>query len=240
MCERKTIYTLNIGFGTPSAYAPEITELTYPLIAAYADRMGAEFLVIDQRKFPTWPVTYEKLQIYDLAQRREDSWSIFVDSDALVHPETIDFTQHIPRDTVAHNGSDMASVRWTYDRFFRRDGRNVGSCNWFTLASDWCVELWKPLDDMTLAQALRNIHPTVAELTTVITREHLIDDYTLSRNIAKYGLKFVTIKDLLKDIGLPDANFFWHTYTDTIGEKVRLMKETLERWKIEQWRAALG
>lgn len=240
MRERKTVYTLNIGYGTKTAYAPEITSLTYPLIATYAERIGAEFLVIDKRKSPNWPVTYEKLQIYDLAQKREDTWSIYIDSDALVHPETIDFTQHIPRDTVAHNGSDMASVRWTYDRFFRRDGRNIGSCNWFTIASDWCVELWKPLDDMTLTQALKNIHPTVSELTTVITRDHLIDDYTLSRNIAKFGLKFITIKDLLKDLGLPDANFFWHTYTDTIDEKVRLMEETLERWKIDQWRTALG
>ena len=37
-------------------------------------------------------------------------------------------------------------------------------------------DLWRPLDDLTLAEALDNIFPIQAELNSVITREHLIDD----------------------------------------------------------------
>src|SRR5580692_10713110 len=99
---RKTVYLLNIG-----EYAPELTCLTYPTIGAYAERIGAEILTIRDRKFPEWPVTYEKLQIHDLARRREDDWSIYIDSDTLVHPELPDVTDLIPRDTVAHNGRDF-------------------------------------------------------------------------------------------------------------------------------------
>lgn len=52
---KKTIYTLNIG-----DYAPEICALTYPLMQAYARKIGAEFHVIRERKFPDWPLDYEQ------------------------------------------------------------------------------------------------------------------------------------------------------------------------------------
>ena len=224
---RKSLYVLNV-----EGYAPGITALTYPLLRFYADRIGADFHVIDARKFPDWPVVYEKFQIYELAQRRGDEWSIYLDSDALVHPEAIDFTEHLPKDTVAHHGADMAAVRWKYDRFFRRDGRNIGSCNWWTIASAWCVDLWQPLEDLTYLEALDRIRPTMHELQTVITPAHLIDDFVCSRNIAKYGLKFTTLLELLPTIGLPEAQFAWHAYTVPVDEKIRQMTEVLEKWNL--------
>jgi len=224
---RKTLYLLNIG-----GYAPDITALTYPLLAYYADKIGADMVTITRRRFPQWPITYEKLQIYELAQERGDAFSLYIDSDALIHPETPDWSIFLPRDTVAHNGSDMAAVRWRYDHYFRRDGRHFGSCNWYTMAWDWCIDLWRPLDDLTPAQAIDNIWPTVEELRTVITADHLVDDYALSRNIAKYGLKCTTLLQLLPKIGLPEANLSWHVYTEPLERKVQFMRETLETWRI--------
>lgn len=220
---KKTIFLLNVD-----NYEPEITDITYPLIKRYARRIGADIHIIKERKYPDFPVTYEKLQIYDLAQQMQNDWNIYIDSDALIHPETVDFTEHLSKDTVAHNGADMGGVRWKYDRFFQRDGRNIGSCNWFTLASDLNIELWKPLEDLTLKEALANIYPTVEEVNTVIKTDHLIDDYVLSRNIAKYGLKFTTLVQVLKDIGLENANFFWHQYILTTEEKVKQMKHVMD------------
>jgi hypothetical protein len=213
-------------------YAPAITALTYPLLKHYAKKIGAEFHVIKERKFPEFAPVYEKLQIYELAQEMQNDWNIYIDSDTLVHPDLFDITCHIPRDTVIHHGNDMASVRWTYDRFFRRDGRNIGSCNWFTAASDWCIELWKPLDDITHDEALANIHPIVNELNTVVKADHLIDDYTLSRNIAKYGLKFNNLMNIMRDLGFNQPGFFWHEYTITNEEKVVKMKKVLKDWQI--------
>lgn len=223
---KKTLYTLNV-----EDYAPEITALTYPLLEYHARKIGAEFFIIDTRKFPDWPVTYEKLQIYELAEQRGDDWSIYIDSDALVHPETLDWTVFLPRDTIAHNGLDMAAVRWRYDRYFLRDGRNIGSCNWLAIASSWCRDLWRPLE-LTPEQAVDNIYPTVDELNTVITPEHLVDDYALSRNIARFGLKAKTLINLQEEI-IPGANFYWHAYVDPIPEKVRKMNVVLEDWKIK-------
>jgi len=222
---KKTIFTLNIN-----NYAPKVTELTYPLIRAYARKIDADFVVIEKRKFEKWPVVYEKLQIYELAQEMQNDWNIYVDSDALLHPDLVDFTTILPKDTVAHHGSDFASVRWKYDRFFMRDGRNIGSGNWFTMASDWCIELWKPLGDLTLQVAVKNINPTVGEkLSGVIQTDHLIDDYTLSRNIAKYGLKFTTVKELTAKLGMPEG-YFWHHYLIPIEQKVMEIKKVLKEW----------
>lgn len=225
---KKTVFTLNVD-----NYAPQITALTYPLMKAYADKIGADFFIIKDRKYPGWPPVYEKFQIYDLAQEMQNDWNIYVDSDALIHPDFLDITNHLPKNTVAHNGVDPAGHRWRYDRFFQRDGRHIGSCNWFTVGSDWCIELWKPLDDMTFEEAQKNIYPTVNELNTVIEPGHLIDDYVVSRNIAKYGFKFTTFKDILCGLGYQNPGFLWHLYTITIDQKVIEMEKILKLWNLK-------
>lgn len=225
---KKTIFTLRVD-----NYAPEICEITYPLLKHYAKKIGADFYTIKDRKFPDWPPVYEKLQIYELAKEMENDWNIYIDSDTLVHPDFFDVTEHLTKDTVCHNGRDMAGNRWTYDRFFRRDGRNIGSCNWFTVASDWCIELWRPIDDLTRDQIIERIHPVVDELKSIITAEHLIDDYTLSRNISKYGLKFTTIRDIEKRLFDGAPGFLWHQYTIPIEQKVIEMHKILKGWKVE-------
>jgi hypothetical protein len=102
--------------------------LTFPLLNRYAEKIGAEFRVISERKFPDWPITFEKFQIFNLGREAENDWNIYIDADALIHPETPDFTLYIPKDTIAHTGQDFAPLRWKYDRFYMRDGRDIGSC----------------------------------------------------------------------------------------------------------------
>jgi hypothetical protein len=222
---KKTVFTLNVD-----NYAPEITKLTYPLLKHFVKKINADFYIISDRKYPSMPPVYEKLQIYDLGREMENDWNIYIDSDALVHPDMFDPTNHISKDTVMHNGIDMASIRWTYDKYFLRDGRNIGSCNWFTIASDWCLDLWKPLN-ISFEETIKRIHPVWGELQTVITPEHLIDDYALSRNIAKYGFKIKTFIDLLVELKNP-GNFLWHQYQMTIPDKVIDMGNILNKWNV--------
>jgi hypothetical protein len=222
---KKTLWTLNVD-----NYAPDITAMTYPLLRRYAEKIGADFQVINERKFPNFPVVYEKLQIYELGKNND--WNIYIDSDALVHPDLFDITEHLKKDTVLHNGKDLAGNRWKYDRFFQRDGRHIGSCNWFTIGSDWCMDLWKPLDDLTAEEAVANISLSLNEINSgVMEPSHLIDDYTLSRNIAKFGLKFETFVDLKKRVG-DGGDYLWHQYTVPIHEKVRQMREVLLQWNV--------
>jgi hypothetical protein len=227
---KKTIFVMRVN-----DYAPEICDITYPWIKRYAKKIDADFHIITERKFPHLPVVSEKLQIYELAQQMENDWNIYIDSDTLVHPECIDFTQHLNKDTIMQFGADMSGIRWKYDRFFRRDGRYIGTCNWFTIFSDWCIEMFKPLDDMTLEEVLQSVYPTVIEMNCGITHEHLTDDYVISRNVAKYGLKYTTGRQILKDLGLGDANFFWHQYTISNEEKVKQLKEVLEKWNLTKY-----
>ena len=229
MRDKKTIFTLNVD-----GYAPEITALTYPLIEAYAEKIGADFHIIGERKFPEWPVTYEKLQIFELAQQMKNKWNIYIDSDALVHPDTPDLTSLLPRNTVAHFANDFAPVRWKSDRFFQRDGRHLGSGNWLAVASDLCVDLWRPLDDLIMTEAIANIYPTVPErVSGLVNRSHLIDDYTLSRNIARFGLKFDTFRKIFIEAGFKDGgNFFYHHYLFPTDQKVVEMRKVLRTWGV--------
>jgi len=227
---KKTVFTLNIN-----NYAPEIVKMTYPLLRYWSHKIGADFYIIQERNFPDWPIVYEKLQIYDLGRRMGNDWNIFVDSDAIIHPETLDWTLFLSKDTVAHNGTDMANIRWRYNEWFRRDGRHIGSCNWFAIASDWCLDLWRPLE-MTFSEALDCIFPTINEMNTnVIIKDHLIDDFALSCNIARFGLKFTTLQKIQEDLGMKEAGFHWHIYEDPIDIKVSKMKELIKAWRIPEY-----
>lgn len=223
---KKTIYTLCVN-----DYAPAIRTLTMPLIERYANKIHADLHVITERRWPDMPPVYEKLQIFYLGRQNGSDWNIYIDADALVHPDLFDVTEIIGKNTVLHNGADMAGNRWTYDHYFRRDGRHIGSCNWFTVASDWCLDLWHPLD-IPFEDALRNIHPIIIELNSVVTPAHLIDDYTLSRNIARYGLKFTTLLAEQEKLG-DKGNYLWHQYLMTEEEKIVAMKQVLSDWGLD-------
>jgi hypothetical protein len=227
---KKCLFTL-----ATKGYEEEMMELTLPLLKQYADKIRAEFHIIEGRKFPEWPVQCEKLQIFDLGRQMGNDWNIYIDSDALVHPEMIDVTTLIQKDTVLHAGMDYANVRWLYDEYFLRDGRNIGSCNWFTVASDWCLDLWRMPDDLTPEDVAARIIPTVdEELTGMKTSLNLADDFLLGRNIARFGLKFRPLYQILPEVGLGNSFFLWHQYTKTPEHKLEEMKQVLAGWRLFQ------
>ena len=222
---RKAVFTLNID-----DYAPEIRALTYPLIQHFARRIGADFHEITERRYPDWPVVYEKLQIHELGQGYD--WIYYFDADTLVHPETIDFSWHLPDDWCCHHATDMAHLRFRYDEHFKNDGRHIGTCGWFVLASAKCIDLWQPTEQ-TLEEVLDCCYPTVSELNSgFVDRTHLVDDYVISRNVARFGLKHETVQRLLPTIGLPNAVFFWHQYMIPEDQKACEMRKVLSDWKI--------
>jgi hypothetical protein len=225
---KKCLFTLNLN---PDKYQ-EITDITYPLLKRYAHKIGAEFRVISERKFPEWrSPTYEKCQIYEMAQEMGNDWNLFFDADAMVHPDTMDLTSLVSKDTVLHNGADFAPIRWRSDRFFERDGRHIGSPSWCCMASDLCIELFKPLDDLTPEEAYENIFPIHNEVLAGYEPWRLIEDYVFSRNIAKYGLKFKTFTDRMVELKF-GGDFFWHQYAMPVEEKVEHMKAQMKRWNL--------
>jgi hypothetical protein len=102
------------------------------------------------------------------------------------------------------------------------------------VASDLCIDLWRPLDDLTPQEAISNIFPTVFEqVSGVVNRSHLIDDYALSRNIAKYGLKVQVFRQIFEKLGYKDGgSFFYHHYLFPTKDKVVEMQKVLRSWKV--------
>lgn len=220
---KKTLWTLNIG-----GYAPEITRLTYPLFERYAKKIGADFRVITERVFPEMPIVYEKFQVWELGKAND--WNIFIDSDAVLHPDCPDVTEVLSKDTVMCFATDYAPSRWKYDNYFRRDGRAIGWGNWFSVSSDWTRDLWRPLDDLTLAEAVENINVMVCEGN--MDKSHLIDDYVVSRNVARFGLKFKSFQTLLKESGRPNDTFFWHNHLIPLEQKKQDIRKQMQIWKL--------
>jgi hypothetical protein len=224
---KKALFTMAI-----ENYAPEICEITHALFQGYASKIGADFYVITERRFPEMPWMYEKFQVYDLAREMGLEWAIFFDGDALVHPDLMDMTVHLPKDTVMQNGRDVSSNRFTPSIYALRDGRFIGSCNWMSVVSEWCLDFWHPLEGMTLAEALSNIHPIVMETRDGIDAAHLIDDYLVTQNIARYGLKHTTFQDLRKTKPMGDQEFgyLFHTYRMSNEKKLAQMRVVLADW----------
>jgi hypothetical protein len=82
------VVTLALG-----AKARAILALTRPLMAAYAARIGAEFVVIDSFGALA-PPHANKYQLADLLERFHRI--IYLDCDALVHPDCPDLTEIVP------------------------------------------------------------------------------------------------------------------------------------------------
>ena len=161
-------------------YAPELCAVTIPTIQDYADRIGADFNLISERKFPNFPVNYERLQIYEAGKAYE--WNINIDADMVLGKNLHDITAGAPKDLVRmvmhFNISQYFHVEGNI--YFARDGRSAGIVDAFVMTSDWTHQLWEPL-------------PGNPEDYTPIFKDdnpRRISEFCLSQNMAKYGLRY--------------------------------------------------
>ncbi len=175
---KKTIHCCYIN-----NYFPELWELTFPSIQAYANRINADLNIINTRKFPEWHINYEKFQVYEMG--RDSDANFLIDCDVLIHEKFPDFSTGITfPHHIAFNDNYNASDKFdlTDNICFQRDGRDVGIASNAVISfkSTHCV--WEPLD----------ITPEEGELITQV-RPGDIDEYALSYNMSKYGLKYTGI-----------------------------------------------
>ena len=227
---KKTLYTLQVN-----DYAPKMAELTLPFMQRYAKKIGADFYIIKDRKYPDLPPAYEKFQVYELSKERGDEWSIFLDLDVLVHPDFWDITACLPKDTTCSGfTSDFTPQRFKPDEYFLRDGRFIGKGNWMGVFSDWCRDYFRPLDDITPEEAVARITPIENENATMVNSGHLIDDYVVSRNIARYGLKHTLVSELKTKFNTPEPSaYMFHEYTITNEEKMMRMYKRIFTWAMD-------
>lgn len=164
-------------------FFPELWALCLPTIKQYAYRIGAELNIIQKRKYPQWHINYEKFQVYE--DGKEADSNFLIDADILIHPEFPDFSTGITfPHHIAFNDNYHASTKFDLkdNIYFQRDGRDVGIASNAVISFKSTHEVWEPLS-ITPEQGRR--------ITTV--REGDIDEYALSLNMAKYGLKYTGI-----------------------------------------------
>ena len=218
---RKLIHVVNIN-----NFFPELFALTYPTIRSYAERNGYMINMITERKFPDYPINYEKMQVYEDGKNAEVN--ILCDADMLIHPEFPDVTKFLKRDSISFN--DNYNISWKYHvdriKYFMRDGRDVGIATNFVVSSDWTHDVWEPL---SLSQ--KDIEDLAKKENTDTGGAdgrgwgHYADEFALSYNMAKYGLKYtgVTWEDWMRP-------WLVHTGTGNENEALQIARQPLEKW----------
>lgn len=202
-------------------FFPELCVLTLPTIEAWAKRCGADVNYITKRRWPDWPLLTEKLQVwYD---GDDCDWNVLIDADMLIHPETPDlFDQHLPADHVIVKDAYHAHRQFKVDRdiYFLRDGRDVGLSSCLVMASRWCHDLWRPLpEEMDPKTACDNI----------LQERKCIDEYSLSRNFARYGFKLSPPVD-------PRTAYHLFYHLGVFGEDPDRVLEAAKKWHEDHWR----
>lgn len=93
----KALVTLAVG-----DFYTKMGAITHPLMKAYADRCGVDFIVLDDRKVNesyNLDERYEKFQLYNLIDDYDQI--VFVDTDILISPRTPSLFDLVPNDRFA-------------------------------------------------------------------------------------------------------------------------------------------
>ncbi len=209
MALKKCVFVL----ATPE-YQPEMCSYTLPNLKAYADRLQADFVRIQERRFPDFPINYERMQIYELGKGYD--WCINIDADFLIHPMIEDFTEWLPANTVGNWWYSKASNFFNVDRniYFERDGRDYGIVDCLLATSKLTHDLWEPLPGPCSEYADICLH----------NGERRISEFCLSQNAAKYGLK---IAGMLRT---PEYAQHINCTTEEQGNPADIAREKLRSW----------
>ncbi len=192
-------------------YFPELFALTLPTIEAYAKKIGATLNIITSRKYPEWPVLTEKLQVYDYGH--DADWNLLIDADILVHPDTPNpFEAYKFNPAIVGDKDDYkASGQFKLDKYFIRDGRDFGIVGCLIATSRLTHDLWEFPTDLSREEVLENIHDKKS-----------VDEYVISRNLAKYNLKLNGL------FPLKDYNMMYHVGNKTPEEALALAYEWVD------------
>jgi hypothetical protein len=196
---KKVLVTLDIN------YPKEITDLTFPCMEQYAKNIGAEFLILTERKFPHLPITQEKFQLYDI----DSDYIIFLDADALINPNSFDFS--------TLKSDIIVIAEWLDGADFLPEsppGKNkIRIHSAFLAFSKESKYLVKPHENpLQYIPNILNPKP-----------EWQLDEYVMSLNLLKHGGNILTTKENFPGNIAHDGNYL------TVEQKVKMLKENLEK-----------
>ena len=200
-------------------FFPELWKLTLPSIEAYADKHGYELNIISKRKFPEWHINYEKMQVYE--DGMDCDVNLLVDADILIHPQYPDLLGLCPPNWISVMDAYYASEKLLLNKDFLRDGRDMGIASNFVFSGALTHDLYKPLE----------ITPEEGREITLF-REGDIDEYCLSKNMARYGIKYCgVVAHTNPKITEKLKQLIVHTGTGNREYALHLAQQTVEKWK---------
>lgn len=196
---KKILVTLDIN------YPKEITNLTFPYMKKYAENIGAEFLVLTERKYPNLPITLEKFQLYDIGA----DYIIFLDADTLINPNAFDFS--------TLKSDIIVIAEWLDGAYFSQTsppGENkIRVHSAFLAFSKESKYLVEPHENpLQYIENILNPNP-----------EWQLDEYIMSLNLLKHGGNILTTKE-----HFPNAIAHYGGITVTFEEKIVMLKENIE------------
>ncbi len=208
---RKCIHVVNIG-----NFFPELWKLTFPTIEFYAKRIGADLNIISTRQFPNFHINYEKMQVWNDGKHYDANF--LLDADVLIHKQFPDFTTIVHPHHVGFNDNYHASTKFDIKNniYFERDGRDVGIASNAVITYKSTHDLWEPTVSLTESKLVCTV------------REGDIDEYNISQNLAKYGLKYcgITWEEWQR-------YYFVHIGTGDKDLALSTASKILETWKNE-------
>lgn len=148
-------------------YPKEISSLTLPAIEQYANYIGAKFTRITERRFPKYPITYEKMQVYDLG--KDNDWNLLLDCDMLIKEGMYNVIPLVPE------GNYVGAWHcFSPKNLYNGRGIDVGIASNFLVVKKKCHDLFKPLDN--------NEHPE-----KWLDSMFNVDEFCISLNRQKLG-----------------------------------------------------
>jgi len=173
-------------------WQPELCAITIPNLMAYAKKIGADFNIISEPKFPTFPPNYERFQIWE--EGKNYNWNFNIDADTILSKDCEDPTEWIDPASVASLwGLDTKYYfKTSDDYYFIRYNYMWGVADQFTVTSKFVHDIWTPTQ-MTFEQTSSRC----------LKEPRQVSEYILSRNMAMFGLRHSgALKDHSKHFSL--------------------------------------
>lgn len=202
----KCVHTVAID-----GWRPDLCEITIPNLKRYAARIGADFNLISKPKFPGYPPNYERLQVWEAG--REYMWNICLDADTILHRDFEDPTEWMSKYECGSLWMTDAKYYFETNKYFMRDGRNIGVADCFVVSSWFTHDIWRPLD-IPFEEARK----------LCFKNERMVSEYCLSLNVAKFGLKY---NGVAKD---HSKHFSPMVTTHKVADPVAVFKKKLAEW----------
>lgn len=218
---KSVIYVLRIN-----DYLPKLCNYTIPTIEQYAKKINAEVQIITKGKFLGWPVSYEKMQIYDLG--KDNEWNVLIDADILIHPDFPNIITRSKKDMITswmqYNSSELYHKA---DKCFMRQklkyGSNKSIVTQFVCTNNLIHDVWKPLEK------------PFSSYNGWLERDYNIDEYCITYNTNKYGIDSVGFLLPGEDQYIYHLQGTFDTFKNvkyTEDELVNMAKEKMKEWDL--------